>query len=258
MNAHIRTRGIAGVFANADPNAILAQLNSAFEDFRARQSGRVDNLEAAIDALNSDLTAARLGGGGGGPLDHASRAAFADFLRTGMPQAGMRESSDPDGGYAVPKKIDQTIQHQLLDFSPLRQWATIITLGQGAGTYSFLVNRRGAGSGWVGEEEARPETDSPQLANITPPEGEIYANASITQWLLDDSGFDLDQFIRDNIIDEMAVQEGAAFVAGSGVNKPRGFLTYDTSADDDAVRSFGRLQDLPTGVGDNRCQSTQN
>ncbi|ODR94221.1 hypothetical protein AUC69_03475 [Methyloceanibacter superfactus] len=171
----------------------------------------------------------------------------------------MRESSDPDGGYSVPEEIDGVIQNQLLEFSPLRGWATIITLGQGQGGYSFLVNRRGASSGWVGETEARPETSTPEMAKITPPEGEIYANASITQWLLDDSQFNLDQFIRDNIIDEFAVQEGAAFVDGNGINKPKGFLQLeDPVTTADATRAFGVLQYVASGVAADINDGTHN
>jgi len=242
-----RRRGVLSVGANASAGNLLAELTGAFEDFKVRNDRRTDQLQGAVDDLNKSIAALQVGAGGGSPsrVDHS---AFAKFLQTGMPQANMRESSDPDGGWTVPEKIDDTIQYQLLEFSPLRRWASIVTLGRGAGTYSFLVNRRGASSGWVGETDARPQTDTPSLGKIMPAEGEIYANARITQWLLNDSKFNLDAFIRENILDEFAVQEGTAFVSGDGVNKPRGFLTHDTAATDDDTRPFGTMQYVPTGV----------
>jgi len=42
--------------------------------------------------------------------------------------------------------------------------------------------------------------------------------------------------------------EGAAFVAGSGTNQPKGFLTYTTSTAGDSARAFGTLQHIATGV----------
>lgn len=241
------------------PSAVVSDLQSAFSDFKTDHDARVDQLTDAVDDVNSRLVALQVGGGAFDPVnDTVGRKAFASFLRHGQPQAGMRESSDPDGGYAVPKTIDAVIQNQLLDFSPIRNWATVITLGQGAGTYSFLINKRGASSGWVGELEARPETDTPAFGAITPPSGEVYANASLSQWLLDDSSFDMDQFIRDNVIDEFAVQEGVAFVSGDGVNKPRGLLTYDTASTGDDTRAFGTLQYVPTAVAADINDSTHN
>lgn len=256
-NAHLhRARGlVGGAKANTGgAQQVLAELTETFRDFQSRYNGALEDINARVAALTVGGD-----GPGGNFREHSEgRRAFTEFLRTGNPQAGMRESGDPDGGYAVPTTVDATIQNQLIEFSPLRAWATVITLGAGAGTYSFLVNRRGAASGWVGEEEARPATDTAKLGAITPPEGEVYANASITQWLLDDSNFNLDQFIRDNILDEFAVQEGEAFVSGVGLKQPRGFLNYDKSTDVDADRAFGTLQYVPTGVASALSDSTHN
>ena len=257
-NSTTRARGLVspvlGVPRVGSPEAMFSELQESVGAFRNGIDGRLAEHADELAKINSTIDSlGRAGTPGAGR--GAGRAAFAEFLRSGNPQAGMRSSSGPDGGFAIPETIDAAIQDQLAEFSPLRAWATIITLGQAAGGYSFLVNRRGASSGWVGETTARPETDSPVLAKISPPEGELYANASISQWLIDDSGFNLDQFIRDNIIDEFAVQEGAAFVTGDGVVKPRGFTTYSTSADSDGVRPFGTLQYIASGAASNFATS---
>ncbi|MEC9369531.1 MAG: phage major capsid protein [Pseudomonadota bacterium] len=260
-NSGNRARGLVTLpHANAgNAAAIFADMRNTIDTHTRRQDERLSNVEAAVDGLSAGLAAIRVGPGASTPAEAAGRRGFVEFLRSGAPHASMRESSGPDGGFAVPETIDGTIQSQLLEFSPLRSWATVITLGQGQGTYSFLVNRRGTSSGWVGEEQARPETDTPQFAMVTPFGGEIYANASISQWLLDDSNFDLEQFIRDNIIDEFAVQEGAAFVAGDGINKPSGFLNGETPVSTgDSEREFGVLQYVPSGVAADINDGTHN
>ena len=43
-----------------------------------------------------------------------------------------------------------------------------------------------------------------------------------------------------------AEQEGAAFVTGDGINKPKGFLAYTTVAD--AAWTWGKLGYIATGV----------
>ncbi len=45
-----------------------------------------------------------------------------------------------------------------------------------------------------------------------------------TQTLLDDGVVDIDHWIADEVEAAFAEQEGAAFVHGDGVNKPKGFL----------------------------------
>ena len=45
-----------------------------------------------------------------------------------------------------------------------------------------------------------------------------------TQTLLDDAAVNIDQWIAAEVETAFAEQEGAAFVNGDGVNKPKGFL----------------------------------
>ena len=55
-------------------------------------------------------------------------------------------------------------------------------------------------------------------------------------------------FRSSELADEFGLKEGAAFVAGDGLNKPKGFLTYATSTAGDATRPFGTLQAVATGA----------
>jgi HK97 family phage major capsid protein len=115
--------------------------------------------------------------------------------------------------------------------------------GQAIGTAGFtkLFNSRGMGSGWVGETAARPETTAPTFGTLTFTPGEIYANPSATQGLLDDSQGRHRAFIADNVETEFAYQEGIAFVSGNGTNKPYGFLTFATGAANAAVHPWGAI-----------------
>ena len=55
--------------------------------------------------------------------------------------------------------------------------------------------------------------------------GELFANPAASQAMLDDAAFDVESWLAGEISTEFARAEGAAFVSGDGVNKPRGFLT---------------------------------
>ena len=70
-----------------------------------------------------------------------------------------------------------------------------------------------------------------------------------TQTLLDDAIVNIDQWIAEEVESAFAEQEGAAFVIGDGVDKPKGFLAYPTVAE--ASWSWGNIGVLNTGVAGN-------
>src|SRR5688572_24526315 len=65
--------------------------------------------------------------------------------------------------------------------------------------------------------------------------------------MLDDAAFDLEGWLAREIASEFARAAGAAFVSGSGVNRPSGSLSAPTSQADDAARPCGTLQYIGSG-----------
>lgn len=182
-----------------------------------------------------------------GERDNRLREFLDTLMRRGAPEVrGMTIGSDPDGGYTVPVDLDRTIQDQLATISPLRRIAQVAT--STSGTYERLIGRRGTTSGWASETTTRTETETPEFAKIQPPGGEVFVNVPVTAWLLEDSLFDLEQYLADHVLTEFAQREGSAFVVGDGLSKPKGFLTQATSTADDDARPFGTLRYTPTGA----------
>lgn len=154
--------------------------------------------------------------------------------------------SGPKGGVAVPEDIDAVIGRVLAAASPIRAIAQVVDVG--SANYRKLITTTGVVSGWVSETAARPETDTPDFAEIAPPMGELYANPAASQAMLDDAMFDVERWLGEEIGREFARAEGVAFVSGDGVNKPRGFLASPVSAVGDATRPFGTLQYVASGA----------
>ena len=175
-------------------------------------------------------------------------AAFEGFVRTGatLETKAFTGVTGGEGGYAVPKEIDAAIDAVLKAASPIRSIANVVQVGSAG--YRKLVTTGGTPSGWAAEAEARPGTATPTFVQIAPPMGELYANPSASQAMLDDAQFDVEQWLADEIAAEFAKAEGAAFVNGSGVNRPKGFLQAPTAATNDNVRPFGTLQYLASGA----------
>ena len=181
---------------------------------------------------------ARVGGG-----------AFDGFLRSGggvLELKAMSGVSGAEGGYAVPREIDAMIDATLVAVSPIRSVANVVQVGTAG--YRKLVTSGGTPSGWAAETEARPGTDTPVFNEIAPPMGDLFANPAASQAMLDDAGFDVEAWLAEEVAREFARAEGAAFVSGSGVNRPRGFLTAPTATTGDSARAFGTLQHIVSGA----------
>jgi HK97 family phage major capsid protein len=167
-------------------------------------------------------------------------------LESGVEMKALAGTSDSAGGYAVPEEIDAEIDRLLTSISPIRAIANVVKVGTSG--YRKLVTQGGTPSGWVSETAARPETDTPSFVEIAPPFGELYANPAASQAMLDDAAFDVEAWLASEIATEFARAEGAAFVAGSGVNRPKGFLAAPNSAQADGTRPFGTLQFITSGA----------
>ena len=179
----------------------------------------------------------------------AGKAAFVNgYLRRGseVELKSVTGTVPADGGYAVPQEIDAAIDATLRDISPIRSIANVVRVGSAG--YRKLVTQNGVTSGWASETATRPETATPTFNEIVPSFGELYANPAATQAMLDDAAFDVESWLAEEIATEFAKAEGAAFVNGDGVHKPKGFLRSAVASTGDATRPFGTLQYVAAGA----------
>ncbi len=176
---------------------------------------------------------------GGKPL--ATSAFVKGYVRngvtSGLEQKAIGSSTDAIGGYAVPREIDEVIDRTLVAISPIRQIANVVRVGSAG--YRKLVSTGGTPSGFVGFEAARPVTNTGTFVEIVPASGDLYANPAASQQMLDDAMFDVEAWLASEIATEFARAEGMAFVKGSGVAQPLGFLTSPNAATLDGVRPMG-------------------
>ncbi|MGG7518834.1 phage major capsid protein [Allorhizobium undicola] len=277
MSFNHRARGIFGVRNEGNPQEIFAELKKTVEAFKAaheeelngiknkfadvvttekvdRINNEISSLQKALDDVNAMMAAAKLGGAGDGGVTAEERehsTAFNKWFRKGVEnglselevKAALTTQSDPDGGYLVPKETERTIDRVLSVASAMRQIATVMPIGTDA--YNKYVSMGGAAAGWVGEEEARTETATPTLRELVFTVMEMYANPATTQKMLDDGIVDIGAWLADEVQITFAEMEGAAFVSGNGVKRPRGILSYDTVAN--ASYAWGKLGYIASG-----------
>jgi HK97 family phage major capsid protein len=225
-------------------------LEESFEQF---EDDGVAALKAELDVLKAKIASGAIQGQRpalDGVKSQDANVFSEQYLRRGI-EAGLEtkaigNSSDSIGGYAVPREIDEQIDSTLNAISPIRSIANVVKVGSAG--YRKLIASGGTPSGWAGYEADRPETGTPTFTEIVPASGELYANPAASQQMLDDAMFDVEAWLAQEIATEFARAEGSAFVNGTGLNQPLGFLSSPTSAALDGARPMGTLQTIGTGV----------
>lgn len=207
----------------------------------ARQQDMLDRL-----SLNAGRPA--LGGAVAFPVDER-KSAFDSYVRTGD-LSGVLETKDlstgSDGGVVVTPETEALIDTRLAALSPIRAISTVRQVG--ANTFKKPVSLGDAATGgWADETTARTaQTTAPTLQSLEFATAELYAMPAATQTLLDDSYVNIDEWLAGEVEQVFAEQEGAAFISGTGVNQPTGFLSYTLV--DDSTHSWGNIGYVATGV----------
>jgi len=257
------------VAAEPAARAAMHEVMAAFEAFKAANDERLAQIEAKkadglleekVARIDAALLAAqgrleRLTAEGRRPalgegrivVPDEQKAAFHGYLRTGASVPALEAKSLSEGGsggYVVPAETERAIERRLAMTSPMREIATVRTIG--SNLFKKPVSTVGVTAGWVAETDARPETTAPTLVSLEFPAADLYANPAATQALLDDAFINLDEWLAAECEDAFAAQETDAFVNGDGTNKPKGFLGYTIAAD--ASATWGQIGYVASGA----------
>jgi HK97 family phage major capsid protein len=254
----------------------LDQLGTAFEEFKKANDQRmteiatkgvastevetkvgkiekeISGLEEKIEALTKAAAAAsRSGGSAEDEVEKKDmlqyKKEFEQYMRKRTPMSEksvaiakklMSVDSDVDGGFFVRPEVSDKIIEKVVESNPIRELADVVTISSDS-LDVYTDTEELENGGWVGETEERPETETPKVGMITIPVHEIYANPRVTQKLLDDAFFNIEQWLANKVARSFRLSEATAFLVGDGVKKPKGILSY---ADDDSVTGIERIE----------------
>jgi len=210
----------------------------------------LDNYKSRLGRMETAYNRPQLGMGEEGVKSVEKNGeyskAFRNYLRKGM-DAGLEAlqtkalsvTSDPDGGYMVTPTMSATIVQAIFETSPIRQLASVETISTDA--LELIDDHNPLAAGWTAETVDITETATPALAKRNIPTQELFAQPKATQKLIDDAAVDVESWLANKIADIFGRTQNTAFVNGSGVGQPRGFLTYAAGA------SWGQIQQIGTG-----------
>jgi HK97 family phage major capsid protein len=233
--------------------SVTEAINSLEVEIKNNVNARIDEMRAehksALDAI--EKAAGRPTVSAADAKDAEHKTAFTNYLRSGD-KAIMAEfktmtaGSATDGGVTVPKSIYNVIQKQLVDISPMRSVARVLSVA--TPDFHIPYSKGGTTSGWVGESDVRGATNTSSIVEIVPNFGELYALPVVSNQLVEDSQFDINGYVAGEAATEFARAEGAAFLNGTGVKQPIGILAAPFAATADKTRAFGTAQSLTSSV----------
>jgi HK97 family phage major capsid protein len=198
---------------------------------------RVDALQAKQSKMEAALNRPATGGNGmGDEVEAKHRAAFRAYVTGGDMPAGFKADSygvevkamstdvNPDGGYLVRPELSATVIDRVFDTSPIRQVANVETIGGKA--MDVLIDTDEAAAEWEGEGSTATATTTPQVGRKTIAAHILLNKLTLTSSMIEDGYLDVEAWLGRKSADRFARKENAAFVNGTGVGQPRGFLTY--------------------------------
>lgn len=204
----------------------VEELRSATEQFRNQQQadlrGVIDRL-AALETRNNRPNVA--GSTTQEPTDE--QRAFAAYIRRGdaglndLERRALTVSTDATAGFLAPTTFGAEVLKALREYSPLRQFARVITIGGRDVRYP----RRTASTAatWVDEIANRTES-APAYEQVTLTPYELATFVEVSRQLLEDNAYNLESELASDLGESFAIAEGTAFVTGDGTGKPKGIL----------------------------------
>ena len=222
------------------------KIEQGFVELRAQMDelAKSAKRQAAVADLKDGLT----------EEGRAHGVEFDKFLRRGtVDESGVlfratqaTLGNDAEGGYVASPAVQAAVERLSKIISPVRSVARVQTIS--ASSFKIPVDKLGFASGWVGETEARGQTNTGDLGQVEPPMGEIFAKPRASQTLLDDAYVNIESWIAESIAEEFAFREGAAFVNGDGIKKPMGFMAGAKSQQTNLTEpTFGTLGFVKSG-----------
>lgn len=159
-----------------------------------------------------------------GKASNEYRNAFWQVMRS---KAGfevknaLQVGTDSEGGYLVPDEFEHTLVQALEEENIFRGLATTIQTSSGDRKIPVVATKGEAS--WVDEEGTIPESDD-AFGQVSIGAYKLATMIKVSEELLNDSVFDLENYIAVEFGRRIGNKEEEAFFIGDGVGKPTGVL----------------------------------
>lgn len=214
---------------SAEDNAAYLKMEKEIEDLTAAidRQQRAERMEQELSKpMNSPLTGKPSGSGAGnGKTGRASdeyKAAMLGAFRSNFRNVSdvLQEGVDADGGYLVPEEYDRRLIDVLEEENIMRSLGTKITT---SGQHKINIAATKPAASWIEEGGALTFGDA-TFSQIFLDAYKLHVAIKVTEELLYDNAFNLENYIVTQFGRALANAEEDAFLNGDGTGKPLGLF----------------------------------
>lgn len=157
-----------------------------------------------------------------GTASDSYKKSMLDALRSNFRRVSdvLQEGVDADGGYLVPEEYDSRLIDGLSEENIFRKLATTIKTG---GQHKINIAATKPAAAWIDEGGALSFGDA-TFAQINLDAHKLHVAVKVTEELLYDNVFNLENYIIDQFSKALANAEEDAFLNGDGNGKPLGIF----------------------------------
>ena len=160
-----------------------------------------------------------------GRASNEYKKAFWNAMRSQKPKYEVLDAlqigTDTEGGYLVPDEFERTLVEALEEENIFRSLANVITTSSGDRKIPVVASKGTAS--WVDEEGVIPESDD-NFGQVSIGAYKLATLMKVSEELLNDSAFDLEDYISREFARRIGNKEEEAFFTGDGAGKPTGIL----------------------------------
>lgn len=139
----------------------------------------------------------------------------------------LQVGTDSEGGFLVPDEFEHTLISSLADQNIFRRMARVINTS--SGDRKIPVASTKGEAAWVEEEGPINESDD-AFDQVTIGAYKLASMIKVSEELLSDSVFDLENYIANEFGRRIGEKEEEAFITGNGSGKPTGILNATNGA----------------------------
>ena len=235
--AFVETKRDADGLMTAEDAATYAQMEQKVQGY-STEIDRMERQEAMDRQLNAPTSTPITGKPATAKVETKSgraadtyKASFWNQMRNKTSvevRNALSVGVDADGGYLVPDTYEKTLIQALNDTMVVRKLAhTFVT---SCGVHKIPVVTSHGTANWVEESGEIPETTE-TFGQQHIGAHKLTALIKISEELLNDSAFDLEEYFQKEFTKRILNAEEVAFLTGDGNGKPTGLLDADTGAE---------------------------
>lgn len=180
----------------------------------------IEELRTRLDEMAAEFAGANISTSATKTANNTYKNAFFEHLHTGLASNILKEGSDGAGGYLVPDTYEKELVEALRDKNILRRLGTIIPTT--TNLKIPVVDAHGKAS-WVDEGETFSFTEE-KFGQIEIDAYKLAIAMLVSDEMLEDSGIDLESYIKISFADVLGDMEEEAFLTGNGKGKPVGII----------------------------------